>query len=58
MKARVIYLLLCAALLAGIVAADSGTGAAYQPASTDTISSRTGTASSREGAWEYRSPQA
>lgn len=32
MKARVIYLLLCAALLAGIVAADSGTGAAYQPA--------------------------
>ena len=31
MKARVIYLLLCAALLAGIVAADSGTGAAYQP---------------------------
>ena len=32
MKARVIYLLLCAALLAGIVAADSGTSAAYQPA--------------------------
>ena len=32
MKARMIYLLLCAALLAGIVAADSGTGAAYQPA--------------------------
>ena len=32
MKARMIYLLLCAALLAGIVAADSGTGAAYRPA--------------------------
>lgn len=32
MKARMIYLLLCAALLAGIVAADSGTGKAYQPA--------------------------
>ena len=32
MKARMIYLLLCAALLAGIVAADSGNGKAYQPA--------------------------
>lgn len=40
MKARVIYLLLCAALLAGIVAADSGTGAAYQPAA-HTLSANT-----------------
>ena len=62
MKARVIYLLLCAALLAGIVAADSGTGAAYQPAA-HTLSANTFTYYAIEQdhslyAWGDRYPQA
>lgn len=62
MKARVIYLLLCAALLAGIIAADSGTGAAYQPVA-HTISANTFTYYAIEPdhslyAWGERYPQA
>ena len=62
MKARIVYLLLCAALLAGIVAADSGTGAAYQPAA-HTLSANTFTYYAIEQdhslyAWGDRYPQA